>query len=123
MHKGIIRYTIGQHKRLGVNLPEPMYVCRICPEDQTVVLGRSEELFSRETLVSPFHWISGEAPESPVRCTARVRYRQREQWATATPVEGGVRLEFDEPQRAITPGQAAVLYDGDVVLGGGPIVK
>ena len=123
MHKGIIRYTIGQHKRLGVNLPEPMYVCRICPEDQTVVLGRSEELFSREALVSPFHWISGEAPESPVRCTARVRYRQREQWATATPVEGGVRLEFDEPQRAITPGQAAVLYDGDVVLGGGPIVK
>ena len=123
MHKGIIRYTIGQHKRLGVNLPEPMYVCRICPEDQTVVLGRSEELFSREALVSPFHWISGEAPESPVRCTARVRYRQREQWATAMPVEGGVRLEFDEPQRAITPGQAAVLYDGDVVLGGGPIVK
>lgn len=122
-HKGIIRYTVGQHKRLGVNLPEPMYVCRICPEDQTVVLGRSEELFSREALVSPFHWISGEAPESPVRCTAKVRYRQQEQWATATPVEDGVRLEFDEPQRAITPGQAAVLYDGDVVLGGGPIAR
>ena len=122
-HKGIIRYTIGQRKRLGVNLPEPMYVCRICPEDQTVVLGRSEELFSREALVSPFHWISGEAPELPVRCTAKVRYRQQEQWATATPVEDGVRLEFDEPQRAITPGQAAVLYDGDVVLGGGPIAR
>ena len=120
-HRGIIRYTVGQHKGLGVQSQEPLYVCRICPENQTIVLGGSEELFSRSAFVSPFHWISGEPPKEPVRCTARVRYRQQEQPATATALENGLRLDFDEPQRAITPGQAAVLYDGDVVLGGGPI--
>lgn len=122
-HKGIIRYTIGQRKNLGINLQRPAYVCRINPEDKTIVLGESEDLFSREAVVKEFNWICGEAPKGPVRCKAKVRYRQAEQWATAVPMEDGkVQLTFDEPQRAITPGQAAVLYDGDVVLGGGTIV-
>lgn len=121
MHKGIIRYTIGQHRGLGISFPEPMYVCGICGKDNTVVLGKKEELYSRETDVREFHWIT-EAPQTQVRCKAKIRYRQPEQWAVAVPqTDGSVHLVFDEPQRAITPGQAAVLYDGDTVLGGGVI--
>ena len=100
-----------------------MYVCRICPEDRTIVLGGQEKLYSNEAVVGDFNWISGEAPKSELRCKAKVRYRQEEQWAAAFPLEDGtVRLVFDEPQRAVTRGQAAVLYDGDIVLGGGEIL-
>ena len=75
-----------------------------------------------ETVTEDFNWISGEVPEGPVRCTVRTRYHQREQSAAAEPLDAEhVRIIFDEPQRAVTPGQAAVLYDGDVVLGGGVI--
>ena len=122
-HKGIIHYTIGQHRKLGINLPEAMYVCRICPDTNNVVLGRQTDLFSRELVADNFNWIAGSAPQEPVRCKAKIRYRQQEQWATAAPLDDSrVHLLFDEPQRAITPGQAAVLYDGDIVLGGGTIV-
>lgn len=119
-HAGIIRYTIGQHRNLGLSLPERRFVCCIRPQDNTVVLGTEQELFSRTARAEEFHWISGEAAQKPFRCKAKLRYRQPEQWATATPEENGrVTLLFDEPQRAVTPGQAAVLYDGEVVLGGG----
>jgi tRNA-specific 2-thiouridylase len=122
-HKGIIHYTVGQRKGLGLSLPEPMYVCKICPETNTVVLGRQEELLSREADAAEFNWIAGGVPTEPVRCKAKIRYRQPEQWATVTATGSDtVHLIFDEPQRAITPGQAAVLYDGDVVLGGGTIL-
>ena len=122
-HNGIIRYTIGQHRGLGLHLPEKKYVCRICPESNTVVLGDEEELYRREVLVGQFRWISGEAPREAIRCKAKLRYRQPEQWTRAEPADGGiVRLTFDEPQRAVTPGQAAVLYDGDTLLGGGVIL-
>lgn len=121
-HRGIIRYTVGQHRKLGADFPEAMYVCRICPENDTVVLGKQADLFSREVTVKAFHWISGEAPRAPIRCKAKIRYRQQEQGAVAAvQADGCVQLLFDEPQRAATPGQAAVLYDGDVVLGGGTI--
>ena len=121
-HKGIIHYTIGQHRRLGIDLPGKRYVCRICPKSNTVVLGTAEELFGSEVFAEDFNWISGEAPAAPFRCKAKIRYRQPEQWATVTPVgECAARIVFDEPQRAVTPGQAAVLYDGDIVLGGGVI--
>lgn len=123
-HGGIIRYTIGQHRNLGLSLPERRYVCRICPQDNTVVLGTERELFGTEAWVEDFHWISGEAPQTPIRCKAKLRYRHAEQWATlTTQAAGRVLLRFDEPQRAITPGQAAVVYDGEVVLGGGTIVN
>lgn len=121
-HGGVIHYTIGQRKGLGISGAEPLYVCRICPENGNVVLGSNEDLFSREADVTDFNWISGEAPRSGFRCKAKIRYRHAEQWATIVPTgEKTVHITFDEPQRAITPGQAAVLYDGEVVLGGGTI--
>ena len=121
-HKGIIHYTIGQHRWLGIDLPGKRYVCRICPKNNTVVLGTADELFSREAFAEDFNWISGEAPERSFRCKAKIRYRQPEQWATVTPIgKNATQIVFDEPQRAITPGQAAVLYDGETVLGGGVI--
>ena len=119
-HKGIIHYTIGQHRGLGLGQNERAYVCKICPADNTVVLGPSEALFRRDAAAADVNWISGQAPDGPIRCCAKVRDRQTEQPATVTPrPDGGADILFDEPQRAITPGQAAVFYDGDVVLGGG----
>ncbi|MBQ6678715.1 MAG: tRNA 2-thiouridine(34) synthase MnmA [Lachnospiraceae bacterium] len=121
-HKGIIRYTVGQHKGLGYPFPEPMYVLKVDREKNQVVLGREEELFSKEAFVPRFHWISGEAPDAPFTASAKLRYRQKEQSCTVFPLEdGGVKLIFEEPQRAVTPGQAAVVYDGDTVLGGGEL--
>ena len=121
-HKGVIHYTIGQRKRLGISHTEPLYVCGICPQDGNVILGSNDDLFSREADVSDFNWISGEVPGSEFRCKAKIRYRQPEQWVTVIPTGADtVHIVFDEPQRAITPGQAAVFYDGDTVLGGGTI--
>lgn len=121
-HRGVIRYTIGQRRGLGLSLSEPKYVCGIYAAENTILLGGEGELYKSVLQLRDFNWISGEAPSGEIRCKARIRYRQNEQWATATTLEGGVvRLCFDEPQRAATPGQAAVLYDGDTVLGGGVI--
>ncbi|MEE0980422.1 MAG: tRNA 2-thiouridine(34) synthase MnmA [Acutalibacteraceae bacterium] len=121
-HKGVIHYTIGQRKGLGVSSTEPLYVCNICPKDGNVVLGSNDDLFSREADVSDFNWISGEVPGSEFRCKTKIRYRQPEQWVTVIPTGADtVHIVFDEPQRAITPGRAAVFYDGDTVLGGGTI--
>lgn len=121
-NKGIIHYTIGQRKGLGISAPEPLYVCEIRPETREVVLGRNDDLMSRELTVADFNWISGDAPTEDFRCKAKIRYRQKEQWAEVTPIgPDRVKITFDEPQRAITAGQAAVLYDGDIVLGGGTI--
>ncbi|MCI5884783.1 MAG: tRNA 2-thiouridine(34) synthase MnmA [Clostridiales bacterium] len=121
-HKGIIHYTLGQRKGLGIAAGKPVYVCEIRPQTREVVLGNPEDLMSRDVYVSDFNWISGNAPGGRIRCTAKVRYRQSEQPAVLS-VEGDiVHIVFDQPQRAITPGQAAVVYDGDVVLGGGTIM-
>lgn len=121
-HKGIIHYTLGQRKGLGIAAGKPVYVCEIRPQTREVVLGNPEDLMSRDVYVSDFNWISGNAPGGRIRCTAKVRYRQSEQPAVLS-VEGDiVHIVFDQPQRAITPGQAAVVYDGDVVLGGGTII-
>jgi tRNA-specific 2-thiouridylase len=122
-HRGIIRYTIGQRKGLGLALPAPMYVCRKDMEKNQVILSGEEALFTGTCLVADFNWISCEEPGEPIRVTAKTRYHAREAAATATVrPDGRVELAFDEPQRAITTGQAAVLYDGDVVVGGGTIV-
>lgn len=121
-HKGIINYTIGQRKGLGISSVKPMYVCKIDPETNTVVLGYENDLYSRKAIVNDFNWISGKVPEESFRCKVKIRYRQKEQWATVTPIaHDSVRILFDEPQRAITPGQAAVLYNEDLVIGGGVI--
>lgn len=121
-HKGIIRYTIGQRKGLGLALPKPVYVCSKCLESNTVMLGEKNELFSKSLNAADFNWIACEKIEKPIRVKAKVRYKQVEQSAIVTQISPDkVHIEFDEPQRAITKGQAVVLYDGDVVVGGGTI--
>ncbi len=128
-HKGMIRYTIGQHKKLGQSFGQPMYVCSINAADNTVTLGREEDLYSREVSVKDMHWISGTVPEESLsagglRCRAKLRYRHPEQSCAAfTMPDGTLKLVFDAPQRAVTPGQFAVLYDGDICLGGGEILR
>ena len=122
-HRGIVHYTIGQRKGLGVSAATPLYVCKIDVGQNTVTLGEDRDLFSTELTVGDFNWISGEAPRDPFKCDAKIRYRQKQQPATVFPLEDEkVKIVFDEPQRAITPGQAAVLYDGETVLGGGAIL-
>ncbi|MGX8774547.1 MAG: tRNA 2-thiouridine(34) synthase MnmA [Bacillota bacterium] len=122
-HKGIIHYTIGQTRGLGQAFGEKRYVCRIDAEKNQVVLGSNDDVFSSTAKAVNFNWISGETPEGEIRCRVRVRYKQKEQPATVRPTDGNtVEIIFDEPQRAITPGQSAVLYDEDIVLGGGIIV-
>ena len=121
-HKGTVRYTIGQRKGLGLSLPEPMYVSRIDASSNTVTLSKEKELYSTQAFAENFNWIFGDAPKNEIRCKVKIRYRHLEQWATVIPAcDRTVRIVFDEPQRAVTPGQAAVLYDGDIVLGGGTI--
>ena len=121
-HRGIIHYTVGQRRGLGISAREPLYVCEIRPEENVVVLGNRESLFSETAEVSDFHWISKTIPAAPFRCFVKTRSRQKEQPATAYPIgKSEVRIVFDKPQRAITPGQAAVLYDGEIILGGGEI--
>lgn len=123
-HKGLIHYTVGQRKGLGIALGVPMFVKKINTEDNTVVLSSDKALYGKELYLKGFNWISGISPDAPVRCTAKIRYKHEEKPATATPLtDGMVKLEFDEPVRAITPGQAAVIYDSDIVLGGGTIAK
>ena len=122
-HAGIGRYTLGQRRGLGVSGEKPLYVCKIDPERNAVVLGGAETLLSRELSAADFDWVSGRPPAGPLRVRAKTRYRQPEQPATVTPTgPDTVRVVFDELQRAVTPGQAVVLYDGDVVLGGGTIL-
>ena len=121
-HRGILHYTVGQRRGLGLSFDQPWYVVRIDAAANTVTLGPKEALFSRTALVESFHWISGRTPAAPIRCAVKIRYRHSEQPCLLTPLEDGrVRLDFDTPQRAVTPGQSAVAYDGDEVLGGGEL--
>ncbi len=120
-HKGIVHYTLGQHKKLGISTAEPLYVCRLNVSDNTVLLGRSEDLFKTDVRIADLHFIDGRDLSEPIRCEAKIRYRHTPADAVLTPVKGGAVLHFDVPQRAPTPGQTAVFYDGDTVLGGGVI--
>ena len=121
-HNGTIRYTIGQRRGLGIAMGKPMYVKAIDVEKNTVTLAEDQDLYGDTLIAGEFHWISGKAPTEERRCKAKIRYRHPEQPAVAYPQpDGSVKILFDQPQRAITPGQAVVLYDGDVVLGGGRI--
>ncbi|WP_026521042.1 tRNA 2-thiouridine(34) synthase MnmA [Butyrivibrio sp. VCB2001] len=122
-HEGIINYTIGQRRGLGIPADRRLYVKRLDTENNRVILADDEDLFDKEVMVREFNWITGDAPSGPIRCQAKIRYRHKEQPATATIfADGKARIVFDEPQRAITPGQSAVLYDGEIVLGGGIII-
>ena len=122
-HKGITHYTVGQRKGLGVPSNQPLYVKAIEPARNWVVLSGNEALFSRQLTAGDFNWIAWDEPPRQFRCSAKARYRHPEQPCTVTHREDGtVEVTFDQPQRAITPGQAVVLYDGDTVLGGGTIL-
>ncbi len=122
-HAGAVGYTIGQRKGLGIALGEPVYVCRKDMNANTVTVGPDAALYSKVLRAKDWNWISVTELTEPLRCKARVRYRHTEQPATVYPEENGIaRVEFDEPQRAITPGQTVVLYDGDTVIGGGTIL-
>ena len=120
-HKGIISYTIGQRKGLGIASTEPYYVVGKDVESNRVILGREHDLYTKRVLVKNPNFIPFDTLESDIRVTAKLRYSQNDSVCTVHPVEDGLVLEFDEPQRAVTPGQSAVLYDGDVVIGGGSI--
>lgn len=122
-HRGIAHYTIGQRKGLGIPSNRPLYVKAIDPKSNQVVLSGNDALFSQQLTGENFNWIAWEAPPRQFRCSAKIRYRQTEQPCEVTVEENGsVQVLFDRPQRAITPGQAVVLYDGDTVLGGGTIL-
>lgn len=121
-HQGIIRYTNGQRKGLGVSFGKPMYVVDKDIKNNAVVLGENDELFSSELTADDFNWLIPD-PEKEIRCNARVRYNMKEQPARAYRLDSGkVSIVFDAPQRAITKGQSAVLYVGDTVIGGGIII-
>ncbi|MCD8390697.1 MAG: tRNA 2-thiouridine(34) synthase MnmA [Firmicutes bacterium] len=121
-HKGIIRYTVGQRKGLGLSFGAPMYVCEINPETNTVVLGDEKDLYSKTLVANDINLISIPEIDGKMRVRAKTRYRQEEQWATAEQIsQTELRIVFDEPQRAVTKGQAVVLYDSDTVVGGGTI--
>ena len=122
-HKGIIHYTVGQRKGLGLALPEPHYVCEKDAVHNRVVLCTAKELLSETLIAKDFNWVSVAPPSEPVRATVRTRYHQKEQPATLTVLtDGRVHIRFDNPSPAAAPGQAAVAYDGETVLGGGTIV-
>ena len=122
-HKGITHYTVGQRKGLGVPSNEPLYVKAIDPARNRVVLSGNAALYSRTLTAGDLNWIAWDTPPRQFQCSAKTRYRQTEQPCTVTvTAEGRAEVCFDMPQRAITPGQAVVFYEGDTVLGGGTIL-
>lgn len=121
-HKGIINYTIGQRKGLGISLGKPAYVVKKDVQSNTVTLGDEADLYTKTLIADDFNLISVEELNTPMRVTAKTRYSQQEQPAVVSYLGNGeYMVEFDEPQRAVTSGQAVVLYDGDIVVGGGTI--
>ena len=123
-HRGAVCYTLGQRKGLGLAMGAPVYVCGKDMAANTVTVGPNESLFATTLLAKDFNWIPFPALTEPMEVTARARYNQKEQPATVYPEENGlVKVVFHQPQRAMTPGQAVVLYDGDVVVGGGTITE
>lgn len=123
-HKGISHYTIGQRKGLGISYSSPLYVTDIRTDTNEVVLGEESDLYTDSLIADDVNLISVDKIDTPMKVKAKVRYRQSEQPATVTGLsDGKIYIKFDEPQRAITKGQAVVMYDGDVVVGGGTIFK
>ena len=123
-HKGAVSYTLGQRKGLGLAMGAPVYVCDKDMEKNTVTVGPNEALFSTTLRAGDWNWFPFPELTEPLHITAKARYNQPPQPATVYPEENGMaRVVFDEPQRALTPGQAVVLYAGDMVVGGGTITE
>ncbi len=124
-HSGLANYTIGQRKGLNLASPAPLYVLEKRAAENVLVVGPAEQLGAQQLLAVHVNWTSGEIPAAPFRAMVKSRYTARETPGLVTPLDNGTRVmvQFDVPQRDITPGQAAVFYDGDLVLGGGLIVR
>jgi tRNA-specific 2-thiouridylase len=124
-HIGLSNYTIGQRKGLGIASSVPLYVIAKDSEKNTLVVGKAHDLGAKQLLAVDVNWTCAIIPDAPFRATVKSRYTSREAPAEITPLESGskVRVVFDDPQRDLTPGQAAVIYNGDVVWGGGLIKK
>lgn len=122
-HKGLINYTIGQRKGLGLALSEPLYVKEKDIVNNRIVLAKNDQLYSKSMEVTNLNWISFDELKEDLECTVKVRYSQEDHPARIIPLsQNSVRVEFMEPERAVTPGQAAVFYDDEMVIGGGTIV-
>jgi tRNA-specific 2-thiouridylase len=123
-HQGIHHYTIGQRKGLGIAAPDPLYVVKLDPAMNRVIVGDRNSAGSLDCSVTRLNWVSIAEPTAPLRCEVQVRYRSSPVVVSVIPLENDrVKLVFDEPQFGITPGQAAVFYDGEMLLGGGIIEK
>lgn len=123
-HQGIHHYTIGQRKGLGIAAPDPLYVVKLDPVMNRVIVGDRDSAGSLDCSVTRLNWVSMTEPTTPIRCEVQVRYRSSPVAVSVVPLENDrVKLIFDEPQFGITPGQAAVFYDGEILLGGGIIEK
>ncbi len=121
-HKGFIHYTKGQRKGLGISSPHPLYVVDKNKEENTVILGREQDLYSDTLIATNFNWIYYDTPPTEFRAKAKARYKQEEEWATIYVLDQEtVKVKFDNPQRALTAGQIVVLYHDDYVVGGGYI--
>lgn len=124
VHNGISKYTVGQRKGLGLALGYPAYVVDIDIDTNEVIIGSGEDVFGKELIATDINLISIELLEGPMEVKAKVRYSAKETDATISPLENGdIKVVFKEPVRAITPGQSVVFYDGDIVVGGGTIIR
>ncbi len=122
-HAGIHRFTVGQRRGLGIATGSPAYVTEIQPAERRVVVGPAEALMRNSMEIRDTNWIPWATLDEPIRVAVRIRHHSTPAWAEVRPIEGGrAEVRFDEPQRAVSPGQAAVCYDGDIVVGGGWIV-
>ena len=123
-HEGVPLYTVGQRKGLGIAAEKPLYVVRLDMQHNRVIVGRDEEVFSRGLIAGDLNWIAFDELTAAKQVSAKIRYGSREGSAEVSPLPNGrVRVVFEEPQRAVTPGQSVVFYAGDLVLGGGVIEK
>ena len=118
-HSGVHHFTVGQRRGLGIASGEPLYVIATEPAMQRVVVGRSDDLLRSKLVANGVNWVSWPGLTAPARGQVKIRNKHAAAMATLHPAGPGVEVHFDEPQRAVTPGQAAVFYDGDLVLGGG----
>ncbi len=123
-HRGLVHYTVGQRRGLGIAADAPLYVIAIDPEKNAIIAGAKEETYGTELVAGSLNWIAIAKPESAIKVKASIRYRHAEAETVVNPLENGsVYVKFAEPQSAIAPGQTIVFYEGDRVIGGGTITR
>ena len=120
-HQGLYNYTIGQRKGLGISYKVPLFVIGFNPEKNEVIVGEEEKLYKKEIIVRDINLLLFDEIKEPLKVQVKTRYSSKFANATITQIENKIKVEFDEPQRALTPGQSAVFYLDDIVVGGGKI--